>query len=74
MPGWLISSSSTNSPTSRLGPLFTYRFNEDTSGPFQQPTAILAVNWWLRHRYRTGQRVPQAVPYVMAAFSFSGDL
>ena len=41
---------------------------------FNNPTAILIVNWWLEHPYRTGQEVSQAVPYIVLGFAFNGDI
>lgn len=63
-----------SSPTWRLGPLLAYVFSDDLSVGFNKPTALLIVNWWLKHRYRTGDDVHQAVPYLIVAFKFEGDL
>ena len=62
-----------NSPTHRLGPLVGYSFTTRWEG-FQKPTLLPIANWWLEHRYRTGQDVHQAVPYIVIAFAFTGDL
>ncbi len=60
-------------PTHRLGPMFVYEF-ESRGRRFQKPTLAIILNWWLEHRYRTGQQVNRGVPWVAAAFFFSGDL
>jgi hypothetical protein len=35
---------------------------------------VLITSWYLKHRYRTGQDVSQAVPYVVLGFAFTSDL
>jgi hypothetical protein len=39
------------------------------------PTAFLLVQWWAKHRYRTGAEdgVGAGVPYIVLGFSFEGD-
>lgn len=63
-----------NAPTHRLGPLVAYTFDTEGEPAFRRPTVILLLNWWLRHRYRTGAEVSPAVPFVVLAFTFTGDL
>ncbi len=63
-----------NSPIHRLGPLFAYSFFDDPGAAFNKPTILAVINWHLKHRYRTGQDVSQAVPYFVLGFRFSGDL
>lgn len=58
----------------RLGPMFAYSFWKDRGGAFDNPTALLIANWWLDHRFRTGEDVSQAFPYLVIGFSFTGDL
>ena len=60
-------------PTHRLGPMFVYEF-QDRGRRFQKPTLAIILNWWLKHRYRTGQQVNRGIPWVAVAFFFSGDL
>ena len=62
--------------THRLGPLVAYRFFTKPEGTsqFNKPTVIVVANWWLRHRYRTGDDVSQSIPYFVVAFSFMSDL
>lgn len=63
-----------NVPMHRLGPIVAYTFWDEPGTAFNAPTAILIANWWLQHRYRTGQDVTQALPYIVLGFRFSGDL
>ncbi|MFN3196797.1 MAG: hypothetical protein ACE366_00070 [Bradymonadia bacterium] len=63
-----------NVPMHRLGPIMVYRFNNVKGTAFNQPTLFVMANWWLRHRYRTGQEVSQAFPYVLIGYAFNGDL
>ena len=63
-----------NTPLHRLGPLFAYKFNNRSMTRFNQPTVFVLANWWLQHRYRTGQEISQALPYVVIGFSFNGNL
>jgi hypothetical protein len=58
----------------RLGPILIYRLATDVGTHFDQPSLILLVQWHLRHRYRTGADVSQALPYIGAAFMVTGDL
>jgi hypothetical protein len=37
-------------------------------------TLLLLVNWYLAHRWRTGQDVSAAIPYVLLGLSFHHDL
>ena len=63
-----------NGPSVRLGPLAAYVFYDRPGSRFNKPTLLLIVNWYLKHRYRTGEDVSQGVPYVVLGFKFSGDL
>ena len=62
-----------NTPTFRAGPLVAYTFDNEPGG-FKKPTAVLMVNWWFKHRYRTGVEVSQALPYMLLGFIFEGDI
>lgn len=57
----------------RVGPSATYTWAQPRGSRFV-PSVFLQVQWWLAHPYRTGQDSPQAVPWVLAAFSASGDI
>ena len=41
-----------------------YNFKPGLSKGFDNPTVWVIVNWWLKHRYRTGLDVKQAAPYL----------
>jgi hypothetical protein len=74
----------------RIGPLIAYNFKESYHARFNAPTVFVAVQWWLQHRYRTGDRTAaesllgnnsvvndftgSAIPYLAIGFSFRGDL
>ncbi len=62
------------SPTHRLGPAILYSFAEKPTGAlYQGPTLVLLSQWWLQHRYRTGQAVSQALPYLVVGIVQKGD-
>lgn len=57
----------------RVGPLVTYRFKDRPEKRFVRPTLFVAAQWWVKHRYRAGQQVSQAMPLMVLGFLFSGD-
>ncbi|MCA9713929.1 MAG: hypothetical protein KC468_04455 [Myxococcales bacterium] len=63
-----------NSPQQRLGPLLAYTFYDKPQKRFNKPTLIVLAQWWLTHRYRTGLETSQALPWIVIAFAFSGEL
>jgi hypothetical protein len=63
-----------NTPSFRLGLLAAYVFDGDYGPYFEKPALILLCHWYLNHRYRTGEDVPQGIPYIGLAFSFNGTL
>lgn len=63
-----------DSPSDRLGPLLAYVFFDKPRGAFNKPTILLIVNWWLKHRFRTGEDVAQGVPYLVLAFKCEGEI
>ncbi len=63
-----------NQTIQRVGPLATYTFFDRPGARFNTPTIIVLAQWWLDHASRTGQDTSRALPYVIAGFSFSGDL
>lgn len=63
-----------NTPHVRMGPLLAYVFYDRPKSMFNKPTVLLILNWYLKHRYRTGADVSQGVPYVVLGFKFGGDL
>ena len=58
----------------RVGPLIAYQFSQNLGGKFEQPTLLLLAQWHAVHRWRTGEDVSTAVPYVGLGFQFRGDL
>jgi hypothetical protein len=63
-----------SAPTHRIGPLIAYTFCDTPGAAFNKPTLLLLVNWYVEHRWRTGEDVDQAFPYIVLGFAFSGDL
>lgn len=64
-----------NTPTHRVGPLLAYTFwSKGGNARFDTPTVIFIANWWLQHRYRTGEDASRALPYLALGFAFTGDL
>ncbi len=65
-----------NTPITRLGPLISYTFKERRHGYFNAPTVFLLAQWWLTHRYRTGEgaeSIHQGLPMIVLGFAFRGD-
>ncbi|MEJ7732563.1 MAG: hypothetical protein WKG00_25580 [Polyangiaceae bacterium] len=63
-----------NGALMRLGPILAYTFFDEPGAFFNKPTAIVMANWYLAHRYRTGEESSAALPYIALAFRFEGDL
>lgn len=62
-----------NGPSHRIGPLVAWPFFEG-EGRIQRATAIGLANWYVKNRFRAGQDVSQAIPYVAVALQLEGDL
>ncbi len=62
-----------NGPSHRIGPLVAWPFFEG-EGRVQRATAIGLANWYVKNRFRAGQDVSQAIPYVAVALQLEGDL
>jgi hypothetical protein len=67
----------------RIGPLVAFTFFDRGFTRFNKPTLLLIVNWYVDHRYRTGQgetstlgafSTSPGVPYLVLGFSFQSDL
>jgi len=58
----------------RVGPMITYMLWDKPGSAFNKPTFILMSQWHVVHRFRTGEDVSAAIPYLALAFSFEGDL
>lgn len=63
-----------NGPTHRIGPAVLYTFFDRPDKRFNKPTMILLLQWWAKHRFRTGQDVSAGVPYLVLGFRFQGDI
>lgn len=63
-----------NGPTLRLGPAAGYVFFDRPGARFNRPMVFVLSQWWLRHRWRTGEQVHPAVPYFAVGFQFEGEL
>jgi hypothetical protein len=57
----------------RLGPFVGYTFKSEDGAKFNNPTVFLLVQWWLRHRFRTGADTPAALPLMGVGFQITGD-
>lgn len=58
----------------RVGPFLAYTFKSQDGAGFNNPTVFLLAQWWLKHRYRTGQEVHAALPLIGVGFQMTGDL
>ncbi len=63
-----------NTPISKLGPVAGWQFLHSERGLVQRGTLLLAAQWYLAHRYRTGATVSGALPLFGLGLAFSGDL
>ena len=50
-----------NGPTHRVGPAVLYTFFDRPGAAFNKPTIIVLAQWWVRHRWRTGEVGSDAV-------------
>ena len=74
LPGVDSSLVGQKTPNHRFGLLAAYRFRDAPGAAFDRPTVAVIVNWHLKHPYRAGQEINQAMPYILVAFAFRGDL
>ena len=63
-----------NGPTHRVGPAVLHTFYDKPERRFNKPTIVFLLQWWARHRWRTGADVHPGVPYIVLGFLFEGDL
>jgi len=63
-----------NGPFHRLGPMAVYTFYDEPGAAFSKPSIIVLVNWHLAHRWRTGEDVSAALPYIVLGFAFTGEV
>jgi hypothetical protein len=63
-----------DSPTSRLGPIASYTLFEGRGGAVDSAAVAGVAQWYIAHRFRTGEVTPAAMPLVGVALSLTGDL
>jgi hypothetical protein len=63
-----------NTPINKLGPVAAWQFLQSDGGAVQRGSLLLTAQWYLTHRYRTGDTVSGAFPFLGLALVFSGDL
>lgn len=63
---------SNNTPIQRFGVLLGYQFFDRPDAKLNKPTLFVLSQWYLAHRYRTGQEVSQAIPQLIVGFAFQG--
>ena len=57
----------------RIGPFVGYTFKIEDGAAFNTPTVFILVQWWLKHRFRTGADSSQALPLLGIGFQMTGD-
>lgn len=62
----------------RIGPFLAYTFKIDDGAAFNNPTAFLLIQWWLKNPNRTGTAtnadgISQAIPLIGVGFQMTGD-
>jgi hypothetical protein len=62
-----------NSPIMRTGPIAAYTLGKGEAGPFDSATFFVLANWFVEHRYRTGDVVSAAAPYLGIGVTVAGD-
>ncbi|HZO11789.1 MAG TPA: hypothetical protein VFB62_00970, partial [Polyangiaceae bacterium] len=63
-----------NTPTHRVGPAFVQTIYTDREGArWNEVSIVLLAQWWVKHRYRTGENVHQGIPYALLALVQRGD-
>lgn len=60
--------------THRVGPFAAYTFFTQEGARLNAPTVFVAVQWWVKHRYRAGAESSAALPLIGAGFQITGDL
>lgn len=63
-----------NGPTHRLGPSFSYVVFQNPGAAFDSATVFVLLNWWIKHRWRTGEDVSAGFPFLSVGFSFTGEI
>lgn len=57
----------------RVGPFVGYTFKIQDGATFNTPTVFILVQWWVKHRWRTGVDSSPALPMLGAGFQITGD-
>jgi hypothetical protein len=63
-----------NGPTLRVGPGVLWTLFDYPGARFNRPSIGVLAQWWVRHRWRTGDQIHPALPYAVIAFQFEGDI
>jgi hypothetical protein len=64
-----------NAPTQRIGPAVVLTLFQDRPGAaWNEVSLALLAQWWLQHRYRTGEDTSQGIPYALVALIQRGDV
>ena len=63
-----------NTPISKLGPFALYRLFESEPGMVKRADLLLVAQWYVAHRFRTGETVSGAFPLLGIGLVLSGDL
>lgn len=63
-----------DSPTSRLGPIVSYAFLDRRGERLESATVAGTAQWYLAHRFRTGDEAPAWLPLVGVTFTVVGNL
>lgn len=74
-PDWVFAGEARapeNLPTDRIGPIVAYKLSTDTTGKFREPTLFAMAQWYVASKYRTGEDVTRALPYLLGGINFSG--
>lgn len=58
----------------RIGLLAAYTLTKDPGGRLESSTAVLIAQWHVKHRWRSGEDVSQAMPYLALALQLRGNL
>jgi len=57
----------------RVGPFVGYTFKFEDGAKFNTPTVFLLMQWWVKHRFRTGVDTSAALPLIGLGFQMTGD-
>ena len=57
----------------RVGPFVGYTFKIEDGAAFNNPTVFLLIQWWIKHRFRTGADTSGALPLMGVGFQMTGD-